>query len=296
MSGRCAKCKTCPSQGGDTWCLGCSSWESIGRDLCSKWEGPPALREIANSLAVNCAREVRALRGLGAGLLASKVKEEPADQPVRAKVVPPGLAAKSKAVPEVAGEASEYSEQEEEESEEESEAQAPGIDPRPSLPRCRSNRGEPKAPEKASAGSGCAPAVADRSRATEVKVEAHRRERGDKEGRDHRQEGSRERRREKRKREDRDQKDPESGKTRRRKAHRRGGRKHQRLSRLATDPYTPHHRKLSDEFLRRREHLRGDPLPWKGHQWLRTQLRKQRGGLLKALLWAWVTRDGKPSE
>ena len=261
MSGRCAKCKTCPNQGGDTWCLGCSSWESIGRDLCSKWEGPPGLREIANSLAVNCAREIRALRGLGAGVLASKVKVEPADQPARPKVDPPGLAAKSKAVPEVQGEASEYSEQEEEEeSEEESGTRAPGVDPRPSLPRCRSDRGEPKAPEKASAGSGRAPAVADRSRrATEVKVEV--RERGDKGARDHRQEGSRERRREKRKQEDRDQKDPESGKARRRKAHRRGGRKHQRLSRLATDPYTPHHRKLSDEFLRRREHLRGDPLP-----------------------------------
>ena len=259
MSGRCAKCKTCPSQGGDTWCLGCSSWESIGRDLCSKWEGPPALREIANSLAVNCAREVRALRGLGAGLLASKVKQEPAEEPVRDKVVPPGLAAKSKAGPEPLGEASEYSEEAEEESEEESETRAPGVDTRPSLPRCRSNRGDLKAPEKASAGSGRAPVVADRSRATEVKVEV--RERGDKGARDRRQEGSRERRREKRKHEDRDQKGPESGKARRRKAHRRGGRKHQRLSRLATDPYTPHHRKLSDEFLRRREHLRGDPLP-----------------------------------
>ncbi len=267
MSGKCAKCKACPSFSGDTWCLGCSSWESIGRDLSSRWEGPPGIREIANNLAVNCAREIRALRGLGTGLAVTKVKEEVVEAPSRTKVVPPGLAAKSKAVPDLQ-EASEYTEAEEEESEEESEHRAPGVDTRPSLPRCRSSHAEPGISEKAgsggvSAGSGRAPAVADKSRAAVVKEEDKdsRRGRGEGRERDHRGDRSRDRKGSKRKREDKEGKEPATASSRRRKGHRRGGRKHQRLGRLATDPYTPHHRKLSEDFLRKRDRFPRDSLP-----------------------------------
>lgn len=261
MSNRCAKCKSWQKDGSDTWCLGCRAWESVGRDLCSRWDGPPAIREVANSLVVNCARELRALRGLGSGLQSSQVvKQEPVETAERGKSVP-GLAAKSKAAPEAQAEASEYTDGEEEESEEESEAKAPGVDSRPSLPRCRTPRTEATAAAvSGSAGNSRAPTLADSSRATGVKLEQHRgehhrrRRAEDPEG-SRRREKSRERRREKRKREDRDPKEPAGSKSKGKRPHRRGGRKHQRLSRLATDPYTPHHRKLSEEFLKRREGL-----------------------------------------
>ena len=146
MSGKCAKCKTCPREGSDSWCLGCSSWESIGRDLCGKWEVPAGIRQVANSLAVNCACEIRALRGLGAGIrlaqgsgAGARVKEEKTEPPTLPKETPPGLSAKAKATPQ---EYSDYTFEEEEESEEESAPLAPPADPRPSLPRARP-RAEP---------------------------------------------------------------------------------------------------------------------------------------------------------
>ncbi len=58
---KCAKCKSTLSRVGDTWCLGCSGWESIGLELSSSWS-TPGLRRIADDLVVQTARNLRALR------------------------------------------------------------------------------------------------------------------------------------------------------------------------------------------------------------------------------------------
>ena len=272
MSGKCAKCKTCPREGSDSWCLGCSSWESIGRDLCARWDGPAGIRQIANSLAVNCAREIRALRGLGAGLhlapgpkAGTKVKEEPIEQRPLAKGPPPGLSAKAKAAP---AEESEYSFEEEEESEEEGATLASAVDPRPSLPRSRVPRTDASpvgAGLPSGAGESRAPVPADFNRAGGVKGERRSedrsRERSRRRGGDRRRDHSRDHHKEKKSRKEKEDRKEHKQSGDKRRKRKRGGRKHQRLARLATDPHLDHHRKLSDDFLRRRDQLPRDPLP-----------------------------------
>lgn len=226
----------------------------------------------ANSLAVNCAREIRALRGLGAGLhlapgpkAGTKVKEEPTEPlpPQRGSV--PGLSAKAKAAPQ---EESEYTFDEEEESEEETAPLASAVDPRPSLPRSRAPRADASRPEaglSSGAGESRASGPADRGRAGEVKgekrSERRSRERSRRRTGDRRRDPSPDHRKEKKVRKEREDRTEhkQSGEKRRRR--KRGGRKHQRLARLATDPHLEHHRKLSDDFLRRRDLLPTDPLP-----------------------------------
>ena len=51
----------------DTWCLGCSAWESLGTELCASWS-QPALRQAAVDIVVNTVREVRTLRGISSSL------------------------------------------------------------------------------------------------------------------------------------------------------------------------------------------------------------------------------------
>ena len=68
MGERCNKCKVSFRTGGDTWCIGCSAWETIGLELSGRWPGPAGLRRIADDVALGAARHIRALRSLGAGL------------------------------------------------------------------------------------------------------------------------------------------------------------------------------------------------------------------------------------
>ena len=68
MSQVCAKCRQYTALGRDSWCIGCSALESCQLELNAEWAGPVGLRRIANDLCLNAAREVRALRALGAGI------------------------------------------------------------------------------------------------------------------------------------------------------------------------------------------------------------------------------------
>ena len=253
MGERCNKCRISNRVSGDTWCIGCSAWESVGRILTSKWEGPAGLKSIADNLVVDCARQLHALRSLGAGhrpapkapssgpLVA--VKEEVQEKSVARTKETPGLAAKSKAVP-LEAEKSEYSYLEGEESEE-SEVRLAG-DPRPSLPRHRSTPSEPVvAGESREVGSR-------RSRPSGAEVHREDRRETEESRRSSREEldrGEVKRKRERSREKDKKRKDDKAGKKGKRK---RGGRKHQRLGRLLEDPYKAHHRKLSDSFLRER--------------------------------------------
>eukprot|EP00438_Fugacium_kawagutii_P023131 Skav208788 [mRNA] locus=scaffold931:264665:267248:- [translate_table: standard] len=120
----CAKCRQVPPNEGDTWCLGCSAWELIERELKSRWPGAQGLRQVAENLLVSAAREVRALRGISLG---TSRPLEPAGAPPRAVSAAAkaeetaGATAKSKAVKEEPESSASY--YEDEESEEERQAE-----------------------------------------------------------------------------------------------------------------------------------------------------------------------------
>eukprot|EP00438_Fugacium_kawagutii_P016219 Skav233267 [mRNA] locus=scaffold4476:143528:150960:- [translate_table: standard] len=63
----CNKCKQCPPAENDTWCLGCSGWESLGLELASGWH-VASVRATANDAVLNCVRQVRSLRNLSSSL------------------------------------------------------------------------------------------------------------------------------------------------------------------------------------------------------------------------------------
>eukprot|EP00435_Cladocopium_sp_Y103_P062529 s1948_g24.t1 len=105
------KAKVAERVTGDTWCLGCASWEAIERELCNRWPGPAGLRAVAESLVLNAARETRALRSLSAGLGLARGDPragtpsggEPASRDAGSSQATPGLAAKSAAKPSPTG-------------------------------------------------------------------------------------------------------------------------------------------------------------------------------------------------
>ncbi len=228
----CAKCKQSAFLEGDTWCAACSSWEALGRDLSAHWE-QVGCRTLAADLVVNCVRQVRALRNLGAGLsrsiggggdaAPSRLVEAGVN---RAPPEPPGLSPKaaSKGVPareelprrrssEARGVKDEPSDQLVGEEAEESEELPPSPHHQPIFDRTR------RPPEP------------DHSPPREKRKESSRHSGG------HR--NTREETRGKR----------ETGqKSKRRRTSHRGGRKHQRLHRLAANPTLPVHRKPSEEF------------------------------------------------
>ena len=227
MGEPCRKCKAWRPLPGDTWCVACSAWETIGLELVGAWSGR--------------AREVRALRAVGAGL--GRAPDARSSAPPSGRdpsPVAPSTAAKVK--PEDPP-ASEYTY--EEESEEEINPKA--IDKRPALVR------------KTPPPSGCesrGEGQSSHSRGVkEEKPSEDRRERKEDRSRGKRSRDEDERE-EKRKggkeKKDKSVKDKDKKKGKRR---RRGGRKHQRLHRLGEDPYRPHHRKLSSAFLEDREDL-----------------------------------------
>lgn len=142
MGERCNKCKVSYRVGGDTWCIGCSAWETIGLELCGRWPGPPGLRRIADDVALSAARHIRALRALGAGVSpasgasgAGAVKEEKPEEKAEAPSAPAGLAAKARAVDPESDYEYSYSEGEVEESKDSRGGTARPVDSRPALER-----------------------------------------------------------------------------------------------------------------------------------------------------------------
>ena len=230
----CAKCKQSAPLEGDSWCAACSSWEALGRDLCAHWE-QQGCRTLAADLVVNCVRQVRALRNLGAGLSRS-VGSGSGIPPVtlaeagpgRARAEIPGLSPK---------------------------AASKGVPSREELPRRRSSEARPVKEEPSDLGedeegeeseeeavSPYHQPVVDRSRRPPEPDHSppkdRKRESGGPPG-DHKTTRGEARRGERRER---------GSKGKHRRTSHRGGRKHQRLHRLATDPTLVVHRKPSDSF------------------------------------------------
>eukprot|EP00435_Cladocopium_sp_Y103_P073689 s120_g44.t1 len=243
----------CPALEGDQWCLGCSGWEALGRELSGNWD-LSGCRVLANDLVINTCRQVRALRSLGAGLAQQENAEraglgrgsssvppradvsrapvrERSEIPRRIPRSPPGPPPQRPKV-ERAPQAEESDDEEEEEEEPEEDAVHEGGDtnrrpPGPDPPR-REGHSSRRRERSRSAG---------RSRADK----SHR------ERRDRHHQSSRPRRGKNR-----------GGKTR------RAGRKHQRLRRLATNPHLVVHRKASGRLLELSSVVRGSEALHKG--------------------------------
>ena len=79
----CNKCRQREALAGDTWCVVCSAWESLGTALVGRW-GTAAVRSVADEVLVSAARHTRELRNLDAGL-AARAKSEAA-KPKRPEV------------------------------------------------------------------------------------------------------------------------------------------------------------------------------------------------------------------
>ena len=279
MSEPCRKCKGWRPLPGDTWCVACSAWETIGLELCGDWQGPVGLRSVANDLVLSCAREVRALRSLGAGLgRAPEVRR--AETPARGPPgdftnPPPVVATTAKAKAENKASApSEYTYEESEESEAEEGEAEKAKESRPALPR-RVSTG--------SAGQGSAGQSKPGTPVKEEKVSEERRSDYKRKGRD-RSEEKRDKKRdhdnrsqghrgEEKERKEKDRREKDKDKKKKKKKKRRGGRKHQQLYKLAEDPFRPHHRKLPRSILEEREEL------WLAALWIQWQKKEKRGSL-----------------
>ena len=246
MGDRCNKCRVSLRSEGNAWCLGCLSWESLEKDLCATWVGPPGVRVIADNLVLNAAREVRALRALER----VQVKEEKAQNE---KLVGTTASCKSKAKPASDEESYEYTYEEE--------SEAP---PKKEIKQCsRVGSGRSSNP---------LPALQRRSRPSEEagswKNETIKREEASDESRKrkkHRGEKEKKRTREetdsrwtgdRQRRSFPEDKREKGGDKKKRK--KRGGKKHKRLHRLEQDPY----RIRVSLRLETRPGLERNPLPW----------------------------------
>ena len=224
----CNRCRQVPASEGDSWCSGCTSWEALGRELAGHWD-VVGCRVIATDIVLNCVRQVRALRSLGAGVsrveAAATVHSSPgagtrrAQEDSRGKgdrrdhhreplprsrgTTPPPPVAKAE-VTDHEDEDDDLGESEEEE------PRSPSPNHRP----IRSGNQRPPEPDgpppKTTRGRDGYHPEAGGSRAPEKREGRERSRRGD---------------------------------HRRRRSNRRGGRKHQRLHRLAVNPHTRVHRK-----------------------------------------------------
>ncbi len=85
----CNKCRQREALAGDTWCIVCSAWESLGNAICGRW-GTAAVRSVADEVLVAAARHTRELRNLDAGL-AARAKSE-ASKPKRSECEARGVA------------------------------------------------------------------------------------------------------------------------------------------------------------------------------------------------------------
>lgn len=268
MSDRCNKCRVSRRSEGNAWCLGCLSWEALERELTGSWAGPAGLRVIADNLVLGAAREVRALRALGAGLgqapgsgAGSLPSGHRAPGPVKEETTEPLVGATAKKKPD--GEAEDSEEYETEESEEEEPEEkdqlaqpvvAPETDRRPELPR------RSRAPDQA----GGRKERIEPPRSSHVERARSRSRRRREDTKDKRRERDSDKRRDRRDPGEVDPKRSERSAHRtggKKKKKKRGGRKHKRLGRLEADPYRAIHRSLDKSFLERRERLDRSPLP-----------------------------------
>ena len=234
----CNRCRQCPPAEGDSWCLGCTGWEALGRDLAGTWDSA-GCRSIAADLVISCVRQVRALRSLGAGLSRAPSRgggagtyREPLAGGNRARSEAPATTPKSAGAhpreslprrrsdppppPPIKSEESDHEEGEEEETEEEVGEEEVPISSHRALPDGHRPPPEPEGPPPGRARESKAPADRDRA-------------------------GRRERHSDRHSRGERDRDRTRSGK-------RRAGRKHQRLYRLAEDPSLRVHRKPGEDF------------------------------------------------
>lgn len=236
MNQTCAKCRQYVALGRDSWCIGCSALESCQLELSGEWTGPVGLRRIANDLCLNAAREVRALRALGAGISRAPEKGSSARAELREVSTPPavvGTAAKAKSEKRSEESSEEYTYEESEEAPaKETEVKQEG-DARPVLPRRRAEEGTPEASPK--------------KRKTEESSEGTKKQR--REGKSKALEEKDRRKEKKSHKESKGRAEEEQHKKKKKRRKRRGRRKHQRLGRLAENPYLSHHRKLTAGFL-----------------------------------------------
>ena len=240
---KCVKCRTSERLGGDTWCLGCSAWELIGKELTNRWSGAPGLRAIADNLVLNAAREVRALRALGAG--SGRAPKDPGAELPAAKEpgtggagtarAPPGVTPKSQARPrDEPEEAYSYTyETDTEEEAEDKKEKAAGS--KEATKKSRAEEEEEEPPLKRVKAE-------DRS---EDKREERKPRHEEKEKRGRERSKGRERHREV----ETEAPGGEGTKKKKKKKNKRAGRNHKRLARLAENPYTPVHRGLPDSYL-----------------------------------------------
>lgn len=63
----CAKCRQAVPLSGDSWCIGCSAWETIGTELTSHWHCK-ALRSVAGAVTVGALTTILSLRGISSSL------------------------------------------------------------------------------------------------------------------------------------------------------------------------------------------------------------------------------------
>ncbi len=227
-----SKCRQVDALEGDTWCLGCSAWEALGRELTGHWSVPGA-RLLASDLVVSCTRQVRAIRGFSAGL----AQRSEASSGAGGDRASAGLTTAAKSLPRAPSgtrklptpppappcKAEEsYDEDEVEETEgSEEEAGAPG----PVAPLGGS--GDRRPPEPDHPPSGRHPHHPRSTTGAEKTRDSHRRHRA-REGRgDHRSSDQ---------------------KRRKRPSTRRAGRKHKRLHRLVENPLLPVHRLQGDSL------------------------------------------------
>ena len=209
----CAKCRQTSANEGDSWCTGCTAWEFVGRELTAAW-GSTSARALASDIVLSAGRQIRALRSLSAGLARVEARPRAGDPPREGSERATLPRRRSQAPPPPVPKEEEVS-CEEEETEEESGQR----DPTPEAVPIRGSSRRPPEPDGPPPGKRHHPPDAGRSRAS----------RGGHSGshREHRE---------------------RSGRREHTRGKRRGGRKHQRLYRLATDPTKVIHRKPGHAF------------------------------------------------
>ena len=222
----CNKCRSTPAAEGDSWCLGCSCWESIGRELSGSWDSPGA-RLLASDLVVNCARQIRALRSLTAGLARQEVQRERAGSAAaRPRETSREKADHRSSLPRRRSRDAVPAKEEEESlddegSESEEEPERKRRRERSRTPIRKSHGGDRRPPEPEGPPPGLRSIGATLSRAETPRESAGRK----------RSHGSR-----------RESGHRTSGRRKTRGSNRRGGRKHKRLYRLALNPTKNIHR------------------------------------------------------
>ena len=230
----CNKCRNTAAAEGDSWCLGCSCWESIGRELSASWDSPGA-RLLASDLVVNCARQVRALRSLSAGLARQESTRGSAGSAVprpregsRERADHRSSLPRRRSQEAVPPKEEEESGGEEEGSESEEEPERRRRRERSRTPLKKPHEGDRRPPEPDGPPPGLRSIGTTLSRADEGAPPAGRK-RSHTRGRDSGQH--------------------RSGRRKNRGSTRRGGRKHQRLHRLALNPTKTVHRRLQGSVL-----------------------------------------------